>query len=53
MELDLIIGWIFLVSSWILPHMAKEKYDKAAIGMSLSALSFGVFIGGLLVRFSS
>jgi hypothetical protein len=50
MVLD-IIGWIFLIASWVIPKwMDKESRDKHFIGAVLAALACGVFIGGLVVQ---
>jgi hypothetical protein len=50
MVLD-IIGWIFLVASWITPSLMKrESSDKHFVGAVLAAIACGVFIGGLVVQ---
>jgi hypothetical protein len=46
-----IIGWVFLVASWITPSLMKrESSDKHFVGGILAAIACGVFIGGLVVR---
>ena len=46
-----IIGWVFLVSSWITPSLMKrESSDKYFVGAVLAAISCGIFVGALVVQ---
>jgi hypothetical protein len=46
-----IIGWVFLIASWITPSlMKKESSDKHFVGAVLAAIACGVFISGLVVQ---
>ena len=46
-----IIGWVFLVLSWIVPTLIKrESSDKHFIGAVLAAISCGIFISALVVQ---
>lgn len=46
-----IIGWVFLVSSWIVPTLMKrESSDKHFVGAVLAAISCGIFVGALVVQ---
>jgi type III secretory pathway component EscT len=47
-EIAVIVGWVILISSWILPSFIKESSKKTFVGLSLSALATGIFIGHLL-----
>lgn len=48
MEIAIIVGWVFLILSWIIPPFIKNLLKKRFVGMSLSALGTGIFIGHLL-----
>lgn len=39
-----IIGWIFLISGWIIPLFIKNKEDKIKIQFILLSVSFGIFL---------
>ena len=43
-----ITGWVFLISSWIVPYFIKDKSKKYATGAILSAIATGLFVGRLL-----
>lgn len=46
-----IIGWVFLVSSWIVPTLMKrESSDKHFVGAILAAISCGIFVSALVVQ---
>jgi hypothetical protein len=47
-----IIGWIFLITSWIAPSLMKRE-DKHFVSAILAAIACGVFIGGLVIRLMS
>lgn len=49
-----IIGWVFLISSWLVPKlMNRESSDKLFVGGILAAIACGVFISGLVVQLMS
>lgn len=45
-----IIGWVFLIASWVTPRLMKNDMDKSFIGGVLAALACGVFISGVVVQ---
>lgn len=46
-----IIGWCFLIASWITPSMMKkDNADKHLVGAVLAAIACGIFISGLVVQ---
>ncbi len=49
----LITGWVFLISSWVAPYLTKEKQKGRYIGLILSLLATGIFIGGFLHKWFS
>jgi hypothetical protein len=54
-SLSAIVGWIFLISSWIIPHLLKDKIKDdlktSVIGLILASLACGVFVGSLLEKY--
>jgi hypothetical protein len=48
MEISAIVGWVFLISSWVVPFFIKDVSKKRLVGLSLSAIATGIFIGYLL-----
>lgn len=48
MEISIIVGWIVLILSWIIPSFIKNLKTKRIVGCSLSALAVGIFVGHLL-----
>lgn len=48
MKTAILVGWIFLILSWIIPQFIEDKDKKILIGIILSALALGIFIGHLL-----
>jgi hypothetical protein len=50
MEMAIIVGWVFLISSWVVPSFIKDVSKKRFTGISLSAIALGVFIGHLLTK---
>jgi hypothetical protein len=48
MEVAVIVGYILLVASWIVPAYIKDLENKRLMRMILSALAAGVFAGHLL-----
>jgi hypothetical protein len=47
-EIAVIVGWLVLMSSWIIPSFIKESFKKTFVRISLSALATGIFIGHVL-----
>ena len=47
-EIAVIVGWLVLISSWLIPSFIKDLSKKRIVGLSLSALATGIFIGHLL-----
>jgi uncharacterized membrane protein YczE len=47
-EIAVIVGWVILISSWIIPSFIKDSHKKRTVGLALSALATGIFIGHLL-----
>jgi hypothetical protein len=48
MEIAVIVGWGILISSWIVPPFIKDTLKKRFVGIALSALALGIFIGHIL-----
>ena len=45
-----IIGWGFLIMSWIVPYMMKDKMNKHFVGAVLAAFASGIFLSALVVN---
>jgi hypothetical protein len=46
-----IIGWAFLVASWVVPMIIKkETTDKYFIGGALAAFACGIFLSTLVIH---
>jgi putative copper export protein len=50
MEIAVIVGWVVLILSWIVPPFIKDTLKKRFVGMVLSALAVGIFIGHILCK---
>jgi hypothetical protein len=48
MKIAMIVGWIFLISSWVVPSFIKDVSKKRLVGLGLSAIATGIFMGYLL-----
>lgn len=47
----MVIGWVFLVASWIVPAiMKKDNSDKHFVGAVLAAVACGIFVSNLVVQ---
>jgi uncharacterized membrane protein YczE len=46
-----LIGWTILILSWIIPLFIKDTFKKRLIGISLSALTTGIFIGAHIQKY--
>lgn len=50
MEIAMIVGWVFLILSWIIPPFIKDVPIKDAssrrfVGLMLATLASGIFLG--------
>lgn len=43
-SVSLIVGWVLMIASWVIPLLTKDEKLKRLFGLSLSALSLGIFI---------
>jgi hypothetical protein len=43
-----IVGWTFLISSWVVPRLIKNHQHRHLIGAVLAAIACGIFVGALL-----
>jgi len=44
------IGWLILISSWLVPRMMKDRLDRHYIGGILAAVACGIFVSALIVQ---
>jgi hypothetical protein len=44
----LIVGWIFILASWIVPYLIEDKQDRHLVGALLSVMACGIILGGFL-----
>lgn len=42
--LTLIIAWVLLIASWVIPFVKKGNYNYRIAGLIISAISFGMFL---------
>ena len=45
-----IIGWVTLITSWVLPRFIKSEFSKSYWGGVISAFALGVFISAAIVH---
>ena len=45
-----IIGWVFLMLSWIVPRFVKDTLNKSFWGAVISAFALGVFVSAAIVN---
>lgn len=45
MSTVILIGWAILISSWTVPLFLKDREKKNLVGLILSAVASGYFIG--------
>ena len=45
-----IIGWVFLMISWIVPRFVKDGMNKSFWGAVISAFALGVFVSAAIVN---
>lgn len=53
MEIALIVGWVFIISSWTIPSFIKDVPIKDVssrrfVGLVLATFALGIFLGHLL-----
>jgi uncharacterized membrane protein YczE len=47
-QITVIVGWVILISSWIIPSFIEDLFKKRLVGLLLTTLATGIFIGHLL-----
>ncbi len=52
MDISLLVGWAFLILSWVFPSFIEDKTRKRIVGASLSAFATGIFIGAFIQKYS-
>lgn len=50
MSVSLLVGWAFLILSWIVPSFIKDHPRKHWVGAVLSAIATGIFVGALIQK---
>jgi len=50
MSVAFIIGWVALVSSWVVPSFIKNENMRRFIGGILASFATGVFTGELVLN---
>lgn len=43
--MGLLIGWVFLIASWVIPRFIEDKEKSNILGIILSAIAVGIFTG--------
>jgi hypothetical protein len=58
MSILALIGWGFLLSSWIVPYIMRkrattfeQRQKSYNVGMLLSAIALVIFVGDLIIHF--
>lgn len=49
--MGLLIGWVFLIASWVIPRFIKDEKKSNLVGIILSAFATGIFMGIILINF--
>jgi hypothetical protein len=44
-----IIGWSFLVMSWIIPIFIEHKYKREYVRIALASLAMGAFLANVVI----
>ena len=47
----LIIGWLFLLATWLPKPFIKDEQTRRGINLALSGIATGIFIGGTITMF--
>jgi uncharacterized membrane protein len=50
MEVSLIAGWVAMILSWIIPSFIKDQKKQSIVGIIISSLALGIFIGHTLEK---
>ena len=45
-----IVGWAFIIASWTLPRLIKDRQTRTMFGVTLSAIATGIFCGAILAK---
>jgi riboflavin transporter FmnP len=48
MSLSFILGWIIMIIGWVFSYFLKDKQESSMIGLVMSAIAFGLFVGAML-----
>ena len=48
----MIIGWLFLLAAWFPKPFIKDEQSRNVINMVLSAITLGIFICDLIIKFT-
>jgi len=48
MDISYIIGWIFLLASWIPKSFIKNERNRTGINLVLASIALGIFITGFI-----
>ena len=48
MDISYIIGWIFLLASWIPKPFIKDERNRTGINLVLVSIATGIFIGSFI-----
>lgn len=51
MSITFIIGWLFIIASWIPKPFIKNERKRTLINMILSGLALSIFVADLLHQF--
>jgi hypothetical protein len=51
METALIVLYVFIVASWVIPTFIKSEKHKGIVRLSLSAIALGIWIGHIVTKY--
>lgn len=40
----MLVGWVILISSWVIPYLIEDLRKKRIVGLTLSAIATIIFI---------
>lgn len=53
-----LVGWLFLIASWVLPYVMREQANTFAdrqksysVGMLLAAIALGFFVTNAIIHY--